>query len=58
MGSQCIAPVVDRIAGSAASFMRLLFSCIAGLILGWSPVVFAYASTAQKEPALNENYFG
>ena len=38
--------------------MRLFFSCIAGLILGSAPVVFSYANTVQKEPALDENYYG
>ena len=39
--------------------MRFVFSFLAGLILGLAPVVFhAHGATLQKEPALQENFYG
>jgi photosystem II stability/assembly factor-like uncharacterized protein len=38
--------------------MRQLFFCIAGLILQLAPAVFSHANPVQKEPALNDNFYG
>ena len=38
--------------------MRLLFFCIAGLILQLAPAVFTHASPVRIEPALDENFYG
>ena len=41
---------------SSTRFMRFVFSCLAGLVLGLAPPAFsAHAATLAKEPALQES---
>src|SRR5262245_33230504 len=44
---------------SSIRFMRFVFTCLAGLVLGLAPPAFStHAATPAKEPALQENFYG